>query len=110
MCVGLLENINKCIRQKIEKMFIIVFCKSKNIFHMSDVEKLRFFFTDFLHNSLRMTIQNITFHSSSLPLNDALIHLIGPVILLIIILKLLIKFLENCMLLKFVDGDLNVFF
>lgn len=59
-----------------------------------------------------MTIQNITFHSSSLPLNDALIHLIGigPVILLIIILKLLIKFLENCMLLKFVDGDLNVFF
>lgn len=91
-------------------MFIIVFCQSKNIFHMSDVEKLRFFFTDFLHNSLRMTIQNITFHSSSLPLNDALIHLIGPVILLIIILKLLIKFLENCMLLKFVDGDLNVFF
>lgn len=77
---------------------------------MSDVEKLRYFFTDFLHNSLRMTIQNITFHSSSLPLNDALIHLIGPVILLIIILKLLIKFLENCMLLKFVDGDLNVFF
>lgn len=57
-----------------------------------------------------MTIQNITFHSSSLHLNDALIHLIGPVILLIIILKLLIKFLENCMLLKFVDGDLNVFF
>lgn len=57
-----------------------------------------------------MTIQNITFHSSSLPLNDALIHLIGPVILLIIILKLLIKFLENCMLLKFVDGDLNGFF
>lgn len=77
---------------------------------MSDVEKLGFFFTDFLHNSLRMTIQNITFHSSSLPLNDALIHLIGPVILLIIILKLLIKFLENCMLLKFVDGDLNGFF
>lgn len=38
---------------------------------MSDVEKLRFFYTDFLHNSLRMTIQNITFHSSSLPLNDA---------------------------------------
>lgn len=60
-------------------MFIIVFCKSKNIFHMSDVEKLRFYFTDFLHNSLRMTIQNITFHSSSLPLNDALIHLIRPV-------------------------------
>lgn len=73
-------------------------------------KSLDFFFTDFLHNSLRMTIQKITFHSSSLPLNDALIHLIGPVILLIIILKLLIKFLENCMLLKFVDGDLNVFF
>lgn len=86
------------------------FLQVKNIFHMSDVEKLRFYFTDFLHNSLRMTIQNITFHSSSLPLNDALIHLIGPVILLIIILKLLIKFLENCMLLKFVDGDLNGFF
>lgn len=34
---------------------------------------------------------------------------IGLVILLIIILKFLIKFLENCMFLKFVDGDLNVF-
>lgn len=62
---------------------------------MSDVEKLRFYFTDFLHNSLRMTIQNITFHSSSLPLNDALIHLIRPVFLLIIILKLLIKFFRK---------------
>lgn len=58
-------------------------------------KSLDFFFTDFLHNSLRMTIQNITFHSSSLPLNDALIHLIGPVILLIIILKLLIKFFRK---------------
>lgn len=46
----------------------------------------------------------------SLFLNDVLIYFIGLVILLIIILKFLIKFLENCMFFKFVDGDLNGFF